>query len=89
MMLIFTLTNAIETWKHASNGTKYKAQFTQNKTPRMYINDAWYISNESIHKELKIKIINEIAEDTVEKSSEEIKRHQNPINRKNCRKWLN
>lgn len=73
------LTYAIETWKHASNRTKYKAQITQNKTLRMCINAAWYISNESIHKDLKIKTINEIAEDAVEKTYEKMKIHQNPI----------
>lgn len=45
----------------------------------MLIIDASNISNEFIHGYLKIKNINEITEDTVEKTSQKIKMHPNPI----------
>lgn len=85
-MILPIITFDIEVWGIASERNKYKLQIVQNQTLRICSDAEWFISNAQLHRELKIKTIQQITEEKSTKFYYTNENHENPLirNTVNC-----
>lgn len=69
-------------WSKAPHTHKYKLQIIQNKTLRMITNAPYYVSNRNLHTDLKIKTINQIAEERKETITSKVVEHRSLLIKK-------
>ncbi|PNF15239.1 hypothetical protein B7P43_G12671 [Cryptotermes secundus] len=91
-------TYGIELWGCASKSNTNIIQRSQSKILRMLVDAPWYVSNETLHQDLKLKFVKEIILDRSRQYMSKIEAHENELlqplrklinNRRLKRKWPN
>lgn len=72
-------TYGIQLWGTASNSNLAIIQRFQSKTLRTIVNAPWYIPNDVIHKDLKMKTVKEEIQAHSEKYQRKLKQHPNQL----------
>ena len=72
-------TYGIQLWGTASNSNMETLQRFQWKTLRFLIDVPWYVTNETIHRELKIPTVKEEISKFSNRYNIRINNHQNPL----------
>ncbi|PNF24647.1 hypothetical protein B7P43_G18252 [Cryptotermes secundus] len=91
-------TYGIELWGCACKSNTNIIQRSQSKILRMLVDAPWYVSNETLHKDLKLKFVKDIILDRSRQHMSKIETHENELlqplreptnNRRLKRKWPN
>ncbi|PNF14490.1 hypothetical protein B7P43_G16423 [Cryptotermes secundus] len=89
-------TYGIELWGCACKSNINIIQRSQSKILRMLVDAPWYVSNETLHKDLNLKFVKEIIMDRSRQHMSKIETHENELlqplrelinNRRLKRKW--
>ena len=72
-------TYGIQLWGTASNSNVEILQRFQSKTLRFLINAPWYVTNEAIHRDLKIPTVKEEITKCSNRYIKRVNEHQNPL----------
>ena len=72
-------TYGIQLWGTASNSNIEILQRFQSKTLRSLINAPWYVTNEAIHRDLKIPTVKEEITKCSNRIIKRVNKHQNPL----------
>ena len=72
-------TYGIRLWETASNSNIEIFQLFQSKTLRSLIDAPWYVTNETIHRDLKTPTVKEEISKFSNRYSIRVNNHQNPI----------
>ena len=72
-------TYGIQLWGTASNSNIEILQRFQSKTQRSLINAPWYVTNETIHRDLKIPTVKEEILKYSNRYSKRVIKHRNPL----------
>ena len=72
-------TYGIQLWGTASNSNVEILQRFQSKTLRFLINAPWYVTNEAIHRDLKIPTVKEEITKCSNRYNKRVKKHRNPL----------
>ena len=78
---IFTYdwTNRIQLWGTASNSNIEILRRLQSKALRSLIDAPWYVTNETIHRDLKISTVKEEISKFSNRYNVRVNNHQNPL----------
>ena len=69
----------IQLWGTASNSNIEILQRFQSKTLRFLIDAPWYVTNETIHRDLKISTVKEEISKFRNRYNIKVNNHQNPL----------
>jgi hypothetical protein len=69
----------IELWGCASNSHIAKLQLSQSKILRMITNAPWYVTNETLHYDLKVPFIKDVIQEKSINHHDKLGNHSNPI----------
>ena len=72
-------TYGIQLWGTASNSNIEILQRFQSKTLRSLLNAPWYVTNEAIHRDLKIPIVKAEITKYSNRYSKRVSKHRNPL----------
>ena len=72
-------TYGIQLWGTASNSNIEILQRFQSKTLRSLIDAPWYVTNETIHRDLKIPTVKEEIAKYSNRYSKRVNKHRNPL----------
>jgi len=71
-------TYGIEVWGCANKPSQAILQKAQSKILRMITNASWYVSNLTLHEDLKIPYVREVVFDRYAKHNQKLEMHPNP-----------
>ena len=72
-------TYGIEIWGSASKSSQAILQKAQSKILRMITNAPWYVSNLTLHEDLKIPYVREVIFEKYVKYHRKLETHPNPL----------
>jgi hypothetical protein len=72
-------TYGIELWRCASKSNIAKMQPSQSKILRMITNSPWYVTNQTLHDDLKVPFIKDVIQEKSINHHDELENHSNPI----------
>ena len=72
-------TYGIQLWETASNSNIEILQRFQSKTLRSLLNAPWYVTNETIHRDLKIPTVKDEIHKSRSRYNTRVKNHHNPL----------
>jgi len=72
-------TYGIEIWGCASKSSQAILQKAQSKILRVITNAPWYVSNLTLHEDLKIPYVREVVFDKYAKHHQKLEMHPNPL----------
>jgi hypothetical protein len=74
-----TWSYGIELWGCASKSHTAKIQRSQSKLLRMTTNAPWYVTNQTLHDDLKVPFIKDIIQEKRINHHDKLGNHSNPI----------
>jgi hypothetical protein len=73
------LTYGIELWGCASKSHIAKMPRSQSKILRMFTNSPWYVTDQTLHDDLKVPFIKDVIQEKYIYHHDKLRNHSNPI----------